>query len=76
MDSTLSPIPCPCYTILRGLKSVEVRLRFFLRSTRTPIPYPCYTILRALRSLEDYLEVDLIAHTLFLLHYSERLEVC
>ena len=24
----------------------------------------------------DYLEVDLIAHTLSLLHYSERLEVC
>ena len=47
-----------------------------MRSTSSPIPYPCYTILGALRSVEVSLEVDLIAHTLFLLHYSERLEVC
>ena len=51
LRSTSSPIPYPCYTILRGLRFVEVRLRLLLRSTSSPFPIPG-TLLEPLRFLE------------------------
>jgi hypothetical protein len=54
LRSTSTLIPYSCYTSLRGLRSVEVRLRFLLRSTSTLIPYSCYTSLRGLRSVEVF----------------------
>ena len=58
-----------CYTSLNGLRSVEVVLRFLLRSTSTRIHYSCYTSVTCLRSVEVLLRF-LLRSTSTHIHYS------